>query len=107
MPHHPLLDAIDACATLTQIQLDKRGIVEFSPVKLQGVMTRNQELGRFVTNPGIYPTNKLLALMCQFDNCPSGRYMLARHLPAVFSFERIKRTASSTDRKQKKVRYRK
>ena len=86
-----VMDAIEACATLTQIQLiENYPPTDFRPAavqeKLLSIVTRNRELARFVANPRGYPDGKLLTLMRQFDNCPTGRYVLARCFPAIPSF---------------------
>ena len=92
-PPPQLFQAIEACATLTRIEVNHHGDRrDFSPdqvQQLQKVTTRNKELNWFRVNPCIYPTRNLPALMCQFDNCPTGRYMLARRLPELLSFEKL------------------
>ena len=93
--------AVEACATVTTIQTPFNAWensycpyqVRFSPREqhlLQRIATRNVELGRFVASPSTYPTDKLLTLMGQFNNCPSGLYMLTRRLPGVFSFDKLR-----------------
>ena len=77
-------EIIETCATVTQIQMDD----SFPPTdgrrqKWQTVATRNRALARFVATPRAYPGDELLALMTQFDKSPTGRYMLARCLPAI------------------------
>ena len=85
------VDAVEACSTIMQIQLDNMPVrfgfcrAESEP-KLQSIATRNRALARFVSNPRAYPGDELLALMRQSDNCPTGRYMLARCLPGIPSF---------------------
>ena len=93
------LDAIDACANVTQIQLASHfAPSDFCPdavhQKLQTIAMRNRELARFVANPHKYPHNDLLKLMRQFDNSPTGRYMLARCFAEMPSFFKIKSTVS-------------
>ena len=86
-----LCQAIEACATVTRIQVNKFEH-HFSPdqvQQLQKVTARNKELTWFRVNPSIYPARNLPALMCQFDNCPTGRYMLARRLPEFLSFDKL------------------
>ena len=81
------MDAIEACATVTQIQSDRP--VDFpraAQQKLQAIATRNHELARFVANPHDYPADELLKLMTQFDKSPTGLYMLVRCLPGIPSF---------------------
>ena len=88
---------IQACATVTQIQVNNNDRDDFDADEmrlLQKLTTRNQELARFITNPSTYPTDELLALIPDLDNCPTGRYMLARRLPGVFSFATIQNTQS-------------
>ena len=76
------IDAIEACATVTQIQLNDTAVPpsDFRPALiqrlLQTIATRNRELARFVANPQAYPHYGLLKLMRQFDLSPTGRYML-------------------------------
>ena len=93
------MNAIDACATVTQIQLASHfAPSDFCPdavhQKLQTIAMRNRELARFVANPHKYPHNDLLKLMRQFDNSPTGRYMLARCFAEMPSFFKIKSTVS-------------
>ena len=111
--HCPIevMDVIQACATVTQIQLllDGNPSLDFTPAavqqKLQAIATRNCELARFVANPRAYPGDELLALMHQFDNCPTGRYMLACCFPEIPFFLRIKCADSTTaGPKKRKIR---
>ena len=102
-----VLDVIEACATVTQIQLGEFQIasVKRRLGKLEAFATRNCELARFVANPRAYPSgDELLALMSQFDNCPTGRYMLARCFPAIPSFFKSASTNSSTAGAKKRKR---
>ena len=102
-----VLDVIEACATVTQIQLGEFQIdsVKRRLGKLEAFATRNCELARFVANPRAYPSgDELLALMSQFDNCPTGRYMLARCFPAIPSFYKSASTNSSTAGAKKRKR---
>ena len=99
------LDAIEACTTVTQVQLGN-----FLPAavqeKLQTIATRNRELARFIANPRAYLGDELVKLIRKLDNCPTGRYMLARCLPGITSFVKIKSTDSSTTgSKKRRVRY--
>jgi hypothetical protein len=88
----PLVETMDACATITRIEVDYNGgrggqndndIV----VQLQSFATRNEQLFLFMASPNTYPNDQLLDLMRQFDNCPTGRYRLARSLPEMFTFQ--------------------
>ena len=54
--------------------------------QFQQIAARNEKLAQFTANSSTYPQDQLLDLMRQFDNCPTGRYRLARTLPGVFSF---------------------
>ena len=90
-----LLQALEACATVTEIHVndnDGDGIPYALPVPevqpLRRITARNSELGQFVASPSTFPNDKLLTLMRQFNNCPTGLYMLTRRLPEVFSFEK-------------------
>ena len=90
------MDIIEACITVTQIQLDNASPpTDFSPTavqdKLQEIATRNRNLARFVANPqDHYPgENELLKLLCQFDSSPTGRYLLASCFPNIPSFFKI------------------
>jgi hypothetical protein len=90
-----LLQALEACATVTEIHVndnDGDGIPYALPVPdvqpLRRITARNSELGQFVANPSTFPNDTLLTLMRQFNNCPTGLYMLTRRLPEVFSFEK-------------------
>jgi hypothetical protein len=84
------MDAIEACATVMQIQQNHEK--NHPPVdigvrrQLQSIATRNRELAPFVANPRAYPGDELLALMSQFDNSPTGRFMLALCLPGIPAF---------------------
>ena len=99
--------ALDTCATVTHATTsdddspDPIDINNLEQLELQRITTRNVELGRFVANPSTYPTEHLLILMRLFDNCPSGLYTLSRHLPVVFSFDKL-RTLMIEKKKKKK-----
>jgi hypothetical protein len=98
-------DVIAACATVTQIQLRNRiSPINFRPGELQVIAARNRELARFIANPREYPGDELLALMSQFGSCPTGRYMLARCLPGIPTFFKIKITDSPTSGPKKRKR---
>ena len=56
--------------------------------QLRRITARNRTLERFVASPTTYPTNRLLDLMRRFDYSPTGRYLLARRLPELFSFQK-------------------
>ena len=99
--HVENMDAMESCATVTEIKLGHHfQPIDFGPdgiqQKLQTIVTRNRELARFVANPQAYPHKKLLALMCQFDGCPTGRYMLACSIVGMPSIIKIKSTDSAT-----------
>jgi hypothetical protein len=86
---------LEACATVTEIHVndnDGDGIPYALPVPevqpLRRITARNRVLGEFVANPSTLPNDKLLTLMRQFNNCPTGLYMLARRLPEVYSFQK-------------------
>jgi len=82
--------AIDACATLTEIQVEVRNMrssnTTFSPKQMQllqdGRTERNRNLRRFVANPRQLSEKELLVLMLQLKPCASGRYELVRKLPS-------------------------
>lgn len=103
-----LLQAMEACATVLVVKFhDDEDETNFSPAdeqKLERVMIRNEELDNYVENPSTYPDAKLLWLMLQFDNCPTGRYLLARHLPEVLSFETKIEESQSKQKKRKRER---
>ena len=89
-----VLDVLEECATITQIQWTKLITpIDFPPPeiqpKLQTIAARNVELARFVANPPAYPGSDLLALMSKFDSCPTGRYMLACSFAGMPSFFKI------------------
>ena len=104
------MDAIEACATVTQIQMSStvtRGY--FSPddvqQKLQSIAMRNLELAHFVANPPGYPLQELLKLLSQFDSIPTGRYMLACGLigiPSFFKTDESTESALARPKKKKK-----
>jgi hypothetical protein len=105
-----VMDVIEACATVTQIQLCPDYPPDcFMPTavqrKLQAIVTRNRELARFVANPRSYPGSDLLALMSKFYNSPTGRYMLACCFPGIPSFFKIKSTDSSAGSKKRRRTY--
>ena len=103
-----MIKAIDGCATITQFAAihDIRPDLDRPlPLQLQRTLARNNELARFVASPSTYPTHSLPNLILQFDQCPSGRYMLVRRLPEVLSFEHlaIKNNDSLTTSRQQKM----
>ena len=84
--------ALEACSTVTEIHGNHhdgdRPLFTASEVRqLRRITARNSELGQFLANPSIFPNNKVLTLMRQFNNCPTGLYVLTRRLPEIFSFE--------------------
>jgi len=80
-----LFRAVDACATITTIQVDDAH-GNFTPQEMQllqdGRTERNRNLRRFVANPRQLSEKELLVLMLQLKNCLSGRYELVRKLPS-------------------------
>ena len=85
-----MIEALEGCATITQFAAihDFRPDLDRPlPPQLRRILDRNNELARFVASPSTYPTDNLPSLIVQFDQCPSGRYMLARRLPEMLSFE--------------------
>ena len=101
------MDAIEACATVTHIQLSSLPPIDFTESeerqKLQEIATRNRELALFVANPDAYPSgDELLALMRQFNKCPTGRYMLARCYPEIPSLLKIHESPDSSATEQRK-----
>lgn len=82
------LRAVDACTTLTEIQVTDRRH-HFSQEEMQllqeGRIGRNNELRRFVANPDGYPERDLLKLMLQLQTCPTGLFELARELPRTYA----------------------
>ena len=95
------MDAIEACASVTKIRHLKPSWLKPAAVqqKLHEIATRNNELARFLQNPRAYPSgDELLALMSQFDNCPTGRYMMARSFPGIPSLLNRKTTAGAKKR---------
>ena len=95
--YHPslprqLLQALEACASVTEIYVNNDGerhdFTEHEEQQLRQITARNCELGEFVANPSTFPIVQLVTLMSQFNNCPTGLYMLTRRLPEVFSFQK-------------------
>ena len=92
--HRSVMDAIEACVTVTQIRVEESSrLIHFDTAsastqqKLRAIVARNRELARFVANPLAYPDSDMLALIGQFDSNPTGRYMLARcfsGIPTLF-----------------------
>ena len=113
--NRPLFQAIEACATVTEVEMhcSWKGAKIYHPATdcfpherqhLDRITTRNEELHRFVANPGIYPVNKILPLMRGFDHCPTGLYMLARRLPEIFSFSTGENLFQAAEPNRKKRR---
>ena len=89
LPLRQLFQALEACATVTEIHVNNYDgspniFTEPEVQELLRITARN----RFVANPSTFPNDKLLNLMIQLSDCPSGLYMLTRRLPEVFSFEK-------------------
>lgn len=83
--------AIDAGVTLTGIRVDVQQEEEgnsFSPQELRllrdGRTERNATLQRFVECPPQVSQKELLVLMLQLQNCPTGRFQVARNLPKAY-----------------------
>ena len=93
-PPRQLFHALESCASVTaaEIHMNKDGnrqhITNAEVQELRRITARNSELGQFMADPITFPHAKLLTLMRQFNNCPTGLYMLMRRLPEVFSFEK-------------------
>jgi hypothetical protein len=92
-PPRQFLQALEACATVTDIDVNQHDgnphdFTEPEVQQLRLITTRNSELGHFVANPSTFPNDKILTLMIQLSDCPSGLYILTRRLPEVFSFEK-------------------
>ena len=92
-PPRQLLQVLEACPTVTEIQVNRddgnrHDFTEREAQQLRQITARNRELGQFVANPSTFPNDKLLTLMIQLNDCSSGLYMLTRRLPEVFSFEK-------------------
>jgi hypothetical protein len=101
-PEPAFFQDVAACATLTHVRLDR--FHSKAAAQLQGIVSRNCELARFVANPSTCPIDAMLNLVSQFSDtyCPSGLYMLARGLPEMIAFDKIKSKNSSTEPKLKK-----
>ena len=106
-----VIDEIEACATATvmQIPLDATFQLDgFQPAaveqKLLAVAPRNRDLARFIANPRACPSRDgLLALISQFDNYSTGRYIiLTRCLPGIPAFFKSKSTDSPRARVKKR-----
>ena len=93
-PPPQFLQAVEACATVTTIDVDDFDPPTFfSPEveqQLEAIAWRNRDLARLVASPSTYPIGRLPSLMLRLGNCPTGRYMLARCLPGMVSFESVK-----------------
>jgi len=77
------LREVDACNTLTEIQVDDVGNGNFSQDEIQwlrGRAERNRNLRLLKSSPLTFPQRELLVLMLKLQNCPSGRFELARAL---------------------------
>ena len=116
-PRQLLFQALEACPTVTEIHVNMvphwNNFTEPEVKQLRRITARNTELEIFLANPITYPKDKLLTLMRQFNNCPSGLFMLARRLPERFSFEKGNTLFPSTEpnhltrklRKRRKISY--
>jgi hypothetical protein len=97
-----MIEAMEGCATITQVSLfheDYNGdlcLDDPQNPEIRRILARNNELARFVASPSTYPTHRLPFLIVQFDQCPSGRYMLARRLPEMLSFQHLGSTNSDS-----------
>ena len=83
--------ALERCATITQFapiyfHFHYAANQQLNP-EIRRILTRNNDLARFVANPSTYPADKLPSLIIQFHQCPSGRFMLARCLPELLSLQ--------------------
>ena len=92
-PPRQLLQALEACPTVTEIHVNDYDVrrplfPEPEVQQLRRITARNSELGQFVADPLTLPNDKMLTLMLQLNNCPSGLYMLTRRLPEIFSFQK-------------------
>ena len=98
------MEVIEACTTVLQIHC--HGGTAEAQQKVQTIATRNRALARFSANPHVFPTAYVLELLSQCDRCPTERYLLARHLPAVISFEELQtRDSVATNPKKRKREY--
>ena len=85
-----MIKAIEGCATITQFSVihDVRSDLDRPPSpEIRRALARNNELARFVASPSTYPTHRLPSLILQFNEYPAGRFMLARGLPEMLSFD--------------------
>ena len=90
-PPRQLFQALEACLTVTEIHVNNnysapQYFTQSEVQQLRRITVRNNELGQFLANPISFPRDKLLTLMIQLSDCPSGLYMLTLRLPDVFSF---------------------
>ena len=89
-PPRELCQVLEACSSVLQIKVDIIGnpyyFTEPEKHQLNRISVRNIELCHFMADPPSFPNAKLLNLMPQFNDCPSGLYRLTRRLPEVFSF---------------------
>ena len=105
-PPRQLFDALEACASITEIHVNRHDdddddgppdFTESQVQQLRRITARNTELGQFVANPSTFPNTKLLTLMRQFNKCPTGLYVLTRRLPELFSFQKGDRLFPTMD----------
>ena len=90
LPVRQLINAMEGCATITKIE--ETGFTRRQHNQLRRITARNRKLARLAVAAGpssTCPTHSLPDLIVQFDQCPSGRYMLARRLPEVLSFDHL------------------
>ena len=92
-PPRQLFQALAACASVTGIHVNgsdsnRHDFTELEVQQLRRITVRNSELGQFMANTSSFSRDKLLTLMIQLSDCPSGLYMLTRRLPETFSFQK-------------------
>ena len=115
-PPRQLFEALEACASVTEIRNDDERHDFTGPEvqqQLRQITARNSNLGQFVANPSTFPNAKLLTLMRQFNDCPSGLYLLTRRLPEAFSFQKgsslfpltVNPNSTKQLRKRRKISY--
>ena len=133
-PPPELFRAMEACATVTRMELRSDGRIsdglwtrnDFTvPDQMDfrlaleqlldmvgpGITThpdiaaRNRVLQVFLKNPNMFHVKILLILPLLFNNCPTGRFLLARCLPTVVPFQELAETVSKKRKRSTNADY--
>jgi len=85
------LRTLDACVTLTEIQVHNGYSSYFSQEEMRllrdGRTERNNELCRLEADPDAYPERDLLVSMLKMENNPTGLFKVLRKIPAPYMLD--------------------